>query len=72
MSEIPTNRQRAVLEDKVRLWENSQFASECDIKLAKTLGDERMLEAATADTRRCIQAVEILKKMLAALPAEAS
>ena len=68
--EIDAQTKTLLLEERLRLWRNTLFAHETDAKLAQKFVElnlangEQMLEAAKAEMKRCIVAIEALQAML--------
>ena len=68
--DIDAQTKTLLLEERLRLWRNTLFAQETDAKLAqkfvelKLANGEQMLEAAKAEMKRCIIAIESLQAMI--------
>jgi len=71
--DVPVGIRQQIINAKIEVLKNSVYDAGLDAKVAKVLGDERGVQAATERVRLLLQAIEMLEaelKELGAAPAE--
>lgn len=67
MNDVTNDAKRAILENKLALWKNTQFDALVDIELAKKIGDQGMEKAAFERARQCEVVIKTVAEMMEAL-----
>ena len=61
---METKIKRAIIEQKITQWEQQRYSLELDVKVAKAVDDEPMLERVKKQLKTTIGALEILQAEL--------
>ena len=67
MADIPIERKRMVITQKLELWHNTYYSDELDAKIAQAIKDEPMLERSKTNMKRALQVIDQLEEVLAGL-----
>lgn len=54
----------AILQAKLQQWKQRHFSLDLDVKVAKAVEDQAMLEGLKPELKKCIAALELLQKEL--------
>lgn len=53
-----------LLQNLLQTWHNTYYVATANAKIAKVLGDPKMLERATSDVSRAMQAINVVSEMI--------
>ena len=67
--DVPVGIRQQIINAKIEVLKNSVYDAGLDAKVAKVLGDERGVQAATERVRLLLQAIEMLEAEIAELGA---
>jgi transcription elongation GreA/GreB family factor len=62
--EIPIVVKAQLVEEKMRLWTNTSYAAQIDLRVAKKLNDPQQEKAALEMMKKCEEAIMLLEEML--------
>jgi hypothetical protein len=65
--EIPIVIKAQLVEEKIKLWSNTSYAAQIDLRVAKKLNDPQQEKAALEMMKKCEEAIMLLEEILEAL-----
>jgi hypothetical protein len=62
--EIPIIVKAQLVEEKMRLWTNTSYAAQIDLRVAKKINDPQQEKAALEMVKKCEEAIMLLEELL--------
>lgn len=64
MTDIPIETKRLLLEQNLMRWRNTAYNAEIDAKVGAIIGDEQIKQAAAAQLKNALKAIDALKQIM--------